>query len=68
MFAIPMPNSFKVGDTIDGKVNGEPRRITWRDSNTLVIEPADCRTIIRREPWDANSTVFVCESARKDAA
>ena len=27
-------------------INREPKRITWRDANTLVIEPDDARTIV----------------------
>jgi hypothetical protein len=27
------------GDTIDCRINGKPKRVTWRDEHTLVIEP-----------------------------
>jgi hypothetical protein len=36
MFALNIPSTF--GDTIDCRINGEPRRVTWRDEHTLVIE------------------------------
>jgi hypothetical protein len=46
MFMIHMPKTFKVGDTADCRINGDPQRVTWRDKNTLVIEPDDVRTIV----------------------
>jgi hypothetical protein len=36
MFALNIPSTF--GDTIDCRINGKPKRITWRDEHTLVIE------------------------------
>jgi hypothetical protein len=36
MFALNIPSTF--GDTIDCRINGEPKRVTWRDEHTLVIE------------------------------
>jgi hypothetical protein len=36
MFALNIPST--VGDTIDCRINGKPRRVTWRDEHTLVIE------------------------------
>jgi hypothetical protein len=39
MFFISVPETFKVGDTTDCRINGVPQRLTWRDKNTLVIEP-----------------------------
>jgi hypothetical protein len=38
----------KIGDTMECRINDEPRRLTWRDAETLVIEPGDPRTIIQR--------------------
>jgi hypothetical protein len=35
MFALNIPSSF--GDTIDCRINGKPKRVTWRDEHTLVI-------------------------------
>jgi hypothetical protein len=37
MFALNIPSTF--GDSIDCRINGEPKRVTWRDEHTLVIEP-----------------------------
>jgi hypothetical protein len=37
MFALNIPSTF--GDSIDCRINGEPKRVTWRDERTLVIEP-----------------------------
>jgi hypothetical protein len=36
MFALNIPSTF--GDTIDCRINGKPKRVTWRDERTLVIE------------------------------
>ena len=33
MLAIHMPKSFRIGDTVDCKINGEPKRVTWRDES-----------------------------------
>jgi hypothetical protein len=47
---IAMPASFKVGDTQDCRINnGKAERLHWRDKDTLVIEPADARTILSAE-------------------
>jgi hypothetical protein len=37
MFALNISATF--GDTIDCRINGKPKRVTWRDEHTLVIEP-----------------------------
>ena len=37
--------TFKIGDTAECKINGKPERLTWRDAETLVIEPDDVHTI-----------------------
>ena len=42
MFMINTPKTFKVGDTIDCRINDALQRLTWRDQNTLVIEPITC--------------------------
>ena len=39
MFSIYMPATFKVGDTADTTINGERRRLHYKDAETLVIEP-----------------------------
>jgi hypothetical protein len=36
MFALNIPSTF--GDTIDCRINGMPKRVTWRDEHTLEIE------------------------------
>lgn len=46
MFFISLPKQFKIGDTVDCRINLRPARVTWRDADTLVIEPADPRAII----------------------
>jgi hypothetical protein len=46
MFMMTMPKTFKVGDTADCRINKQPARLTWRDPNTLVIEPDEARVIM----------------------
>jgi len=67
MFMIDTPKTFKVGDTIGCRINGEPARITWRDDDTLVIEPGDARCILRTRS-EGNKRVFICghEGTGKD--
>ena len=36
MFALNIPSTF--GGSIDCRINGKPKRVTWRDEHTLVIE------------------------------
>jgi hypothetical protein len=47
MFMMNMPLDFKIGETRDSPINGEPRRITWCDQHTLVIEPDDALEIFQ---------------------
>jgi hypothetical protein len=62
MFTIYMPVTFKVGDTANVRINQEPQRLTWRDADTLVIEPGDARKIVDR--WtDGELITFVCADA-----
>jgi hypothetical protein len=46
-FFLSMPLDFKVGDTCNCSINFAPKRVTWRDPNTLVIEPDDARRIVQ---------------------
>jgi hypothetical protein len=64
MFFISLPTTVRVGDTTDCKINGEPRKVTWRDTETLVIEPGDVRRIVSvmvNQGSDLRS--FVCSDA-----
>ena len=36
MFGLNITSTF--GETIDCRINGKPKRVTWRDEHTLVIE------------------------------
>lgn len=65
MFMISMPAAFKVGDTADCRINGKPARLTWRDEDTLVIEPGDARKIFSVRPAH-DVTYFVCGAAGQD--
>jgi hypothetical protein len=60
MFIIPMPKTFKVGDTADVRINGRPERVTWRDAKTLVIEPDDARYILAVNPGPGDLDTFCC--------
>jgi hypothetical protein len=62
MFMINMPLDFKVGETRDCTINREPKRITWRDQHTLVIEPGDARQIFHTEA-DGELRCFICGDA-----
>ena len=45
MFFIGLPN-IRIGDTINCRINHVPAQVTWREADTLVIEPDDARIII----------------------
>jgi hypothetical protein len=47
MLVLKLPKTFKIGDTIDYPRNAnEMVQVTWRDAETIVIEPDDIRTIM----------------------
>jgi hypothetical protein len=54
-----MTKTFKVGDTVACRINGEPQRVTWRDEDILVIEPDDARVILTRT-IDRDLICFMC--------
>jgi hypothetical protein len=62
-----MPKTFKVGDSVDCRINGEARRVTWRDENTLVIEPDDARRIVTRA-IKGDLVCFMCGDQGKGAS
>jgi hypothetical protein len=68
MFIIHLPRSFKLGDTVDCRINSKPRRITWRDNRTLVIEPNDCRPIVAQQDDGGDLICFVCGNAGESAS
>jgi hypothetical protein len=37
MFALNISATF--GNSVDCRINGKPKRVTWRDEHTLVIKP-----------------------------
>jgi hypothetical protein len=39
MLFLSMPLTFKVGDTAECKINGEPTQVSWPERATLVIDP-----------------------------
>jgi hypothetical protein len=62
MFTIDLANHVHIGDTTDVRINGEPARLTYRDRETLVIEPDDVRRILLIRQ-DSKMTHFVCSDA-----
>jgi hypothetical protein len=62
MFILSLPMRDKIGDTCNCLINGEPRRVTWRDAHTMVIEPNDIRQIYRTSE-DGELRIFWCSSA-----
>ena len=62
MFMIYMPTNFRVGDSAACRINRKPQRVTWRDQNTLVIEPDDARQIFHTET-DGKLRCFMCGDA-----
>jgi hypothetical protein len=61
-FFICMPKDFAIGETRDCRINDEPARITWRDKDTLVIEPGDARRIVSTQQ-DGKLISFFCTDA-----
>ena len=65
MFMIHMPKDFRLGDTADVRINLEPKRLTWRDADTLVIEPGDERKI--HQSFEENDLLcFICGDPEGD--
>jgi hypothetical protein len=52
MFALNIPSTF--GDTIDCRINGKPRRVTWRDEHTLVIADPYASAPVDTDKFGAN--------------
>ena len=65
MFLLSLPLSVKVGDTVDCTINGQPKQVTWRDTETLVIEPDDARTVIDVHD-DGKLRYFTCGDRPED--
>ena len=61
-FLISMPKTFKVGDTAPCRINQKPAQITWRDKDTLVIEPGDARRIVHYQQ-SGDLQDFACADA-----
>jgi hypothetical protein len=62
MFMITMPLDFTIGETRYCKINREPKKVTWRDKDTLVIEPGDARRITQTFA-DRGLQTFICSGA-----
>jgi hypothetical protein len=65
MFFLSLPLSVKIGDTTECRINGKPKKVTYRDAKTLVIEPDDARTIIDMRN-DATLRYFTCGDPAED--
>ena len=66
MLILSMPLTFKVGDSAVCRINGQESRVTYRDKDTLVIEPGDARAILNVVP-DGELNRFFCGHAGKEA-
>jgi hypothetical protein len=62
MFIISIPKHHKIGDTVDCNINGDPAKLTWRDKDTLVIEPDEAHPIIT-EYVEGDLRSFTCGNA-----
>jgi hypothetical protein len=68
MFVICLPKTFKIGDTAEVRINLEPARVTYRDKDTLVIEPEDARAILMVSTNPGADLVnFACADPGKSA-
>jgi hypothetical protein len=67
MFVISLPPSVRVGNTVDCRINKKPAHVTWREAQTLVIEPDDARRIVHLgRAWnsiDGYTNQFICADA-----
>ena len=43
MFALKIPSTF--GNTVDCRINGKPKRVTWRDDHMLGSRPIYMRPL-----------------------
>jgi hypothetical protein len=62
MFFLSLPRSVKIGSTVECRINGEPKQVTYRDTNTLVIEPNDAPSIVAVRD-DSQLRHFICADA-----
>jgi hypothetical protein len=67
MFVLSMPKNFSVGQTAACRINNEPARVTWRDADTLVIEPGDARAIVAVNQ-EGDLRTFWCGDSGKTVA
>jgi hypothetical protein len=67
MLILNLPKTFKIGDTIDYRTPNETVQITWRDAETIVIEPDDARTILFAEVMEEEpEPVLIISATDKD--
>jgi hypothetical protein len=59
MLAVHMPKAYCIGDTVETTINGEAKRVTWRDEKTLLLEPNDPRVIFLRVAYE-DFVSFLC--------
>lgn len=63
MFLISLPDTAEIGQTYDVKINGQREGLTWRDPDTLVIEPGGIRRIIHVHATGTGLMNFRCAEA-----
>jgi hypothetical protein len=59
MFVLTMDAGFKVGDTREVRVNGDPTSVTWSGENTIVLGADDARQILMTNRSGSQVT-FIC--------
>jgi hypothetical protein len=64
MLYLNLPDTAKIGGTYDCKINGEPKRVDWREFNTLVIEPDHVHSIISTQRSSGLIAFFARQAAR----
>ncbi len=66
MFIMTLPNTTKIGDTVDVKINGQPERLTHRDATSLVVHNLygdDAVHCIVKTNTDGALVRFICADA-----
>lgn len=66
MSVVWLPESFNVGDTVDVKINGESKPLTWRGDDCLVVGPDDVRKIVSAALMWRGLRQFLCTDVDGD--
>jgi hypothetical protein len=61
MFMITLPQTTKIGDTVDVKINAKPERLTYRDKDTLSYDGNNYKIVKKNRVGDLIR--YVCADA-----